>query len=56
MPEAKKEAPPQGGLPGAELPVYDLPNMRRVAGGPGRAEIKAVQDSGDEDGDSPPGR
>ncbi len=52
-----KEVPSQPELHAEDLPAYDLPDMKQeAAGGLGMVEIKAVQDSGDEDDDSPPGR
>lgn len=53
----KKEAPQQAELHVEELPAYDLPDMKQEpTGGPGMVELKAVQDSDDEDEDRPPGR
>jgi len=52
-----EEVPPQTELHAEDLPLYDLQDMKpEAAGGLGMVEIKAVQDSGDEDDDSPPGR
>ena len=56
-PPPVKEPPPQAEPNAGGLPDYDLPDMKReAAGGLGMVEIKAVQDSGDEEEDSPPGR